>query len=422
MLVLAGIAGLATGGGLALTIPDDPEPAVATLPAAAVDAVPAPASASPATAAPVTTAATTSTAAPPTTASPTTTTTAPAPPVSDEALLVWTPGRLPAGFADAVAGLAGVEAVTVVRAEQVGLVAWTGADGLEAGAAPAGFEYPVEAGAFDPASYGEFVAPDVAAALAGLGPGEVLLGETAARLRGIGAGGGLELAGGTRLAVRGVVPDVAIGGVEIAVAPGTLAEVDEERYLLASYRGERAELEAAIVELLPAGVAARVRFPGETPVLRHGDAVLPQVAIKEAFGEFAIRPSGGGFEVDPAWVDEHVVAAEVPLLGRVVCHRDLLPALRGAMEEVERRNLAFLVDPEGFRGCFNPRFIAGRRDPSRHAWGVAVDLNFGANPTGRESAQDPRLVAVMERWGFTSGHDWLIPDPGHFEYLRPPAG
>ncbi len=418
MLVLAAVAGVAAGGGLALTIPDDPEPVVATLPAAAIDAVPDPVPASTATTAPPPTAATTSTTAPPTTALPTTT--APAPPVSDEALLVWTPGRLPAEFADAVAGLAGVEAVTVVRAEQVGLVAWTSADGMEAGGAPAGFQYPVEVGAFDPASYGEFVAPDVAAALGGLGPGDALLGETAARLRGIGPGGGLELTGGTRLVVRGVVDDVAIGGMEIAVAPGTLPEVDEERYLLARYRGERAELEAAIVQLLPAGVAARVRFPGETPVLRHGDAVLPQVSIKEAFGEFAIRPSGGGFEIDPAWVGAHIVEAEVPLLGMVVCHRDLLPALRGAMEEVERRNLAFLVDPEGFQGCFNPRFIAGRRDPSRHAWGVAVDLNFGANPTGRESAQDPRLVAVMERWGFTSGHDWLIPDPGHFEYLRPP--
>jgi hypothetical protein len=29
---------------------------------------------------------------------------------------------------------------------------------------------------------------------------------------------------------------------------------------------------------------------------------------------------------------------------------------------------------------------------------------------------------VMERWGFVSGGDWLIPDPGHFEYLRPPRG
>jgi len=48
-----------------------------------------------------------------------------------------------------------------------------------------------------------------------------------------------------------------------------------------------------------------------------------------------------------------------------------------------------------------------------------VDINIGTNPGGLESAQDPRLVEVMERWGFTSGHAWLVPDPGHFEYVQP---
>jgi hypothetical protein len=28
----------------------------------------------------------------------------------------------------------------------------------------------------------------------------------------------------------------------------------------------------------------------------------------------------------------------------------------------------------------------------------------------------------MERWGFTWGGRWLVPDPAHFEYLRPAAG
>ncbi len=89
------------------------------------------------------------------------------------------------------------------------------------------------------------------------------------------------------------------------------------------------------------------------------------------------------------------------------------------MEELEERNLAFLVGPSGFRGCFNPRYITNRKGISRHAWGAAIDINIGSNPEGLESIQDPRLVDIMERWGLTSGHEWLIPDPGHFEYLRP---
>ena len=72
---------------------------------------------------------------------------------------------------------------------------------------------------------------------------------------------------------------------------------------------------------------------------------------------------------------------------------------------------------ESFEGCFNPRTIAGSTQPSRHAWGAAVDVNFSTNPTGSTSTVDPRLVEVMERWGFGSGDEWLVPDSGHFEYI-----
>jgi hypothetical protein len=27
----------------------------------------------------------------------------------------------------------------------------------------------------------------------------------------------------------------------------------------------------------------------------------------------------------------------------------------------------------------------------------------------------------MERWGFTWGGRWLVPDPAHFEWVRAPA-
>ncbi len=418
--LLAAVAGVAAGATLAFSLAGEPNPAVVTVPAVAQSPLPEPPAATAPTLA-ATTAVTAAPATPPTTAPPPASTTAPLVATAD-VLLVWTPGRLPAGLAEAVAGLDGVTAVTVVRGDQLGLIAWSDAAGAVVGTPPAGYEIPVEAGAFDPATYRNFVAPEIAAALGGLGDGDALLGATSARLRGIGAGGSLELADGSRLTVQGVVDDVAIGGVEVALRAGTSPAVTLERYLLASYDGDRAALESAISDLLPAGTAARLRGPGETPVFRHGDAVLPQAMIKERFGEWAYRATSSGFEQDPAWVAEHIVDAEVPILGTVRCHARLVPALRGALAELEQRNLAFLVDPAGFRGCWNPRFIAGRRDPSRHAWGAAVDLNFGTSPTGLESAQDPRLLEVMERWGFTSGHDWLIPDPGHFEYLRPATG
>jgi len=107
----------------------------------------------------------------------------------------------------------------------------------------------------------------------------------------------------------------------------------------------------------------------------------------------------------------NIVTAQVPLLGRVRCHRALIPALSSAMNELRQRNLTGLVDPRAFGGCWNPRLIRKDGGISRHAWGAAIDLNVSVNPTGLASAQDPRLVEVMQRWGFTSGARCPCPDP-----------
>ncbi|MGB7859907.1 MAG: M15 family metallopeptidase, partial [Acidimicrobiia bacterium] len=286
-----------------------------------------------------------------------------------------------------------------------------------------GYVIPLEVMAFDPDTYPAFLTKKDLSSFLTLNPGEILLGSTAAQMRGLGPGGAITLENGSTVAVTAVVDDVLIGGAEAAVSMrgAELVGVNVERYLLVRYGGSRKESESAIRAVIPNGVSVRLRAPGESPVLRHGDAVLPQALIKERFGEFEYRPDGSqGFELDPGWSRANIVTVDVPLLGSVTCHRNLLPALSGAMEELIDRNLSFLIRPAEFAGCFNPRFIANRRSISRHAWGAAVDINMGSNPEGVESAQDPRLIEVMERWGFTSGHDWLIPDPGHFEYLRPP--
>ena len=144
------------------------------------------------------------------------------------------------------------------------------------------------------------------------------------------------------------------------------------------------------------------------------DAVLPQAMVKERFGEFAWRKAAGDtYTQDPAWAAASLATARVPILGRVRCNRALLGALAGAMGELRQQRPGRLVDPDAYAGCWNPRLTRGGGGVSRHAWGAAVDLNVAGNPTGLASAQDPRLVD-MERWGFTWGGRWLIPDPAHF--------
>ena len=97
----------------------------------------------------------------------------------------------------------------------------------------------------------------------------------------------------------------------------------------------------------------------------------------------------------------------------------MIPALRQALEELERRGLQRLVDRGDYAGCFAAKDIPTTGGVSRHAWGLAIDLNAAANPYGQPSAQDPRLVRVMERHGFAWGGRWPTPDAMHFEYVGP---
>ena len=221
-----------------------------------------------------------------------------------------------------------------------------------------------------------------------------------------------------------MVDDDLVGAAEVAVttAGARAAGITRDRYLLLAYRGDRDAVAGAVRRSLPARLPVRLRGPGETPFFRAGDAVLPQAMVKERFGEFAWRKGAAdAYAQDPAFVAASLATARVPILGRVRCNRALLGALAGAMGELRQRDLARLVDPEAYAGCWNPRLTRSGSGVSRHAWGAAVDLNVAGNPTGLASAQDPRLVEVMERWGFTWGGRWLVPDPAHFEWVRRPG-
>lgn len=355
---------------------------------------------------------------------------APLPEPAPDVLLAWTSGGLDPRLVAAAAAHRSVIGTSVVRGDVIDMVGSRDDEGRTVDDVRRGWAVPLDAVAIDPASHAPLVPVADRAAVAALRDGEALLGRTSANLRGLAPGALVELAGGRSVVVAGIVDDATIGGAELAVPrpTGERLGVRTDRYLLAFHDGDRAAVEAALRDAL-AGDDRRVRFrsPGETPFLRHGDGVLTQVQLKERFGEFSYRrrpgggPDGRQFEQDAGWRGEHLVVREVPILGRVRCHRDVVDALAGALRELEDANLAGLVDPELFAGCWAPRLIRPGEGVSHHAWGVAVDLNYRDNLTGLDSAQDPRLVEVLRRWGFTWGGDWLLPDASHFEYRGPPA-
>jgi hypothetical protein len=222
--------------------------------------------------------------------------------------------------------------------------------------------------------------------------------------------------------VVAIVPDDVVGGAEVVFAqsdPNAPAITD--RYALVSTDLARNEFEAAVRAMYDGPAPLRIRTHGETPWLRHGDAVLPQIFIKTALGEFSYsNRTGGEFAQDPAFLEIQIVTTDVPILGRVTCHRLVVDMIETALSRLVDEGLSHLVDPADNAGCWNPRYIApttGRSAGiSRHAWGAAVDLNASSNRVGSAGTQDPRFVNAMLDAGFTWGGDWLVPDPMHFEY------
>ncbi len=344
-------------------------------------------------------------------------------PVIPDTLLAWIPGGLPTGFASRVAALPGVRRVVPV----VSGIAWMTRSVTSGGAIVddpgGGRALPLEVAAATLTDYAPFLAPADRSLIPRLAAGEAALGSTSAEIRRIDVGGTLEM-GPDELLVAGVLPDTAIGAHELFVSRATASSLGltRERYVLIDPAdgASREAITAGIRATLPAGALIQIRGPGETPFFRQGDAVLPQVQMKLLLGEFSARPVGGYLDADPAWTGKSIVTTDVPLLGTVRCNRALIPQLAGALLELQREGLGHLVNPGHYGGCFSARFI--NRNPaagiSHHSWGAAIDINVAENPFGHTPHQDPRLVAIFERWGFTWGGRWILPDGMHFEFVR----
>jgi hypothetical protein len=271
------------------------------------------------------------------------------------------------------------------------------------------------------------VAEDAYAAAVGRAAGKlavhlrkgVVLSQTSARLRKLRVGGQLHLAGGRRVDVTGVVADWMLGGYEAATARdrGAGLGLGHATYLLVRPRGQEAAFEAELRRLLP-GRLLRFRDPGERPFLRAGDDVLPLALVKQRFGEFRTRSLAQPLP-EPRWVKANIASGRVPVLGTVRCHRLVLPALAAAMAELRNAHLDRLIDAADSRrdGCFSPAARSGDLVPSRHLWGIAVELNPSSNLPGLPPKLDRRVVRVMARHGFAWGGTWLHPLGSHFEWV-----
>lgn len=123
----------------------------------------------------------------------------------------------------------------------------------------------------------------------------------------------------------------------------------------------------------------------------------------------------GTIRIDPDWVRHNIVTVDLPVFGRTQCHRVMVPQLAAALNEIVALGLQGLITD--YSGCYVPRHMLW--DPSkgisRHAWGLAFDINVPTNGYGEAPTLDGRIVDVFRRWGFKWGGDFAVPDGMHFE-------
>lgn len=242
-----------------------------------------------------------------------------------------------------------------------------------------------------------------------------------------------DLSSTLRLPLGGVLPvgdhSVRLGavattvpGVDLVVNPlrgGQLGLPRRNGLVVAVVSGADDQAVARALErILGPGTVATLLAPDVPGEVTTATGRLVGGSVAGAVGGFTYQwfPDGT-VRPDPAWVARSIVSADVPILGRVTCHRVLVPQLRGALQEIVDRDLAGSIDADDYGGCFVPRFID--RDPRRglslHTWGIAVDLNVSGNQLGTVGTIDRRVVEVFARWGFAWGGHWARPDPMHFE-------
>jgi hypothetical protein len=341
--------------------------------------------------------------------------------------LAWVPGGFddPA-FRQKMERLDGLDEVVVVAGDTLWLRKTEDADGRVADEPTSPFAFPIDAFAVQAADYAPFVDASVRDQIVrALREGKAVLGERSARLRRLGPGGTLLFRTGS-VRVGAVVPDEAVGWSEVLLSRevGRRLGITHERYLLAQpTRDLTGPAWKRMILPFVGDDPLRVDVAGSTKYVRVASGVRPAILIKEVFGEFAATPRSDDpafLTIDPAWVERNIVTTDVPLLGTITCHKELIPMVRGALYEVVSSGLSSEV--KVYSGCWAARTISRSptAPPSTHAYGASIDINAPQNPYGTTPTMNRRIVRIFERWGFNWGGDFLIPDGHHFEFWRVP--
>jgi hypothetical protein len=111
-----------------------------------------------------------------------------------------------------------------------------------------------------------------------------------------------------------------------------------------------------------------------------------------------------------AW--DHALSAT-----RFRCHYKLTSIFTAVMADLFNHTEAW-ASINDFGGCYEFRKQRGASVLSRHAWGIAIDLDVGDNPFGKTPKVHPVTLEVFTNHGFVWGGTFPLKrrDGMHFEF------
>ncbi len=271
-------------------------------------------------------------------------------------------------------------------------------------------------------------------AMAGaMSPGKVLMGESAASVRQAKVGDVLTIRdqkfGPHTVEVGGIVADSFVDWGDILMSPQTatiLGELKIANVTIVDIRSPKEVLSSIASKGITMGTSFRVAKSWENA---NPDKQLGTGVTKKLMGEFSFRPTtGGSIVVSPLFLSKRIVWGhrykDIPLVNN--CHRDVVPAIQGALTEIKEAGLAKFIDVQNSNssgGCFVGRYNRLAKmfgSPSRHAWGMALDINTNTNQQGTTPHMNCDIVRIFRKWGFAWGGGFYPADGMHFEYVGKP--
>ena len=260
--------------------------------------------------------------------------------------------------------------------------------------------------------------------------GQVLMGETAAKVRRAQVGDVLILRDRKfwmhPFAIGAIVADEFVNSGDLFMSSSAAASL-----------GEMPVSQIAVTDIVsPASVLAGLKKKGITIGTEYRlrtswdrkspDSTLGTATAKKLLGEFSYRPTvGSSILVAGSWTSSNIVwkmrYADIKLGNN--CHRLVVDAIQGALTEIKNAGLSRFVDTRNsnrYGGCFVGRYnrLAGNFGaPSRHAWGMAIDINTDTNPQGGVPQMNCAVVRIFRKWGFAWGGNFWPADGMHFEYV-----